>query len=90
MTPTIVSILCGSGAGGVTGSLAGWLVSRRAKTSTDGGRRRIVIDPDTSARIDEAARHWANDNGIPEGSGLVARKLRLALALQERRRGRSA
>jgi hypothetical protein len=86
----LITALLGGGAGLVAGSVAGWLVSRRKTPPQQTLTPNVIIDHDTESRIEAAAQQWASDRGMPEVSGLIARKLRLGLRLQEGRRGRDS
>jgi hypothetical protein len=74
----------------VGGGLAGWLV---ALWRTQVGPVAVPEPPIASQGppdewIDEAAARWASANGRPEAQGLIASKLRLGYALQQRRAAR--
>ena len=79
-----LSLICGAVTGMMTGGVAGWLVSRRRHLSDHTFQR--PLDPHLDFQIDHAAHQWATAQGVPEAEDLVARKIRLGIALQDRRR----
>ena len=88
MVHEITIAAVGAATGMVGGGIAGWLVSSRRHESTESIEAPARFDPTTDAQIEAAARAWATAHGMPEASGLVARKVRLGLTLQRRRRER--
>jgi hypothetical protein len=85
MTDAIV-ICVGALVGGIAGGISGWVVTRRrADFGYQHPEAVDVIKLDGSDEIDGIAQRWATDQGIPDASDLVSRKLRLASHLQSRR-----
>jgi hypothetical protein len=73
----------------VGGGLAGWLVALwRTGTDPAAVPPPVVQQAPLEEWINEAAARWATANGRPEARGLIASKLRLGYALQERRAAR--
>jgi hypothetical protein len=87
MSPLFLAIACGGGSGLIAGAVAGWVVAHQLTRPEVSGRPEFTIDSETDSRIDEAAQGWATAHDVPHAAGLVARKMRLALRLQESRRG---
>jgi hypothetical protein len=85
MTPLVMTFSAGA-LGALVGAVTGWAACRRwlvCRKPTS----RLAIDPDAYNALDRAAAAWAAEQGRPELAGLVASKLRLAYALDRRRRG---
>lgn len=74
----------------VGGGLAGWLVTLWRTRSDMAAAPTPLAAPQapTDEWIDEKAAQWASANGRPETQGLIASKLRLGYALQQRRSAR--
>jgi hypothetical protein len=87
MLSIFFALLAGILGGTVTGGLVSWWLLGR----TPARRERAdnwSVDPAVAARIDQAASRWAKAHGRPGAAPLVAGKLRLAYALNQRRRSR--
>jgi hypothetical protein len=78
-----LALLAGTLGGIASGGLAGWWLCRRriAHVPFD----HDAIDPDVDRQIDAAADRWAAAHDRPGTASLIARKLRLAYLLQQRR-----
>jgi hypothetical protein len=78
----------GAVVGMVVGGVGGWFISQHRRWKGDPPRPELSIPTEVDDQIYEAARGWAMAQGMPEATNLIARKLRLGLRLQARRRGR--
>jgi hypothetical protein len=83
MLTIFLALLAGALGGVAAGGLAGWWLCKRrivcAPLDQD------AIDPDVDHQINAAAHRWAAAHGQAGAAPLVARKLRLAYVLQQRR-----
>jgi hypothetical protein len=83
MLTIFLALLAGTLGGITSGGLAGWWLCKRriacAPLDQD------AIDPAVDHQINAAAHRWAAAHDRPGAAPLVARKLRLAYALQQRR-----
>jgi hypothetical protein len=87
-----VTVALGAVSGMAGGTLGGWLVrSHRPDVArlTPPNETFEGEPEETDDWIDVAASRWSGSNGISEASRIVARRVRLAMALQSRRRRRS-
>jgi hypothetical protein len=87
MLTVFLALLAGTLGGIASGGLAGWWLCKWrivcAPPDND------AIDPDVDRQINAAADSWAVAHDRPGAAPLIARKLRLAYVLQQRRaRGR--
>lgn len=83
MLTIFLALLAGTLGGVASGGLAGWWLCKRriACVPPDDD----AIDPAIDHQINEAADRWAATHDRPGAAPLVARKLRLAYVLQQRR-----
>jgi hypothetical protein len=83
MLTIFLALLAGTLGGFASGGLAGWWLCKRrivcAPLDHD------AIDPDVDRQINAAADRWAVAHDRPRAAPLIARKLRLAYVLQQRR-----
>ena len=70
------------------GGISGIFVGRRQARQNELPPESVPQYFPANDQIDEAASRWAAAQGMPEAADLAARKLRLWLSLQDRRRGR--
>lgn len=92
MAPQFVTMMLGAASGLVGGTLAGWFVRSHDVDVAPSSLPDQVVgveSDDANAWIDEEAKKWADDNGMPEASRIIARRIRFGLALQNRKWGRS-
>lgn len=83
----LLLLLPAAAAGALAGGLTAWLLLRRwAKAKR--AERTVPANDWPTNEIDQAASAWANANGRPEATGLIAGKLHLAHYLSRRRRSR--
>jgi hypothetical protein len=68
------------------GAVSGLLAARWFLRRLPGLDPAEPSDPFISAQIDQAAVKWASEQGRPEAAGLMADKLHLLYALDQRRR----
>jgi hypothetical protein len=78
-----LALLAGTLGGTVAGGLVGWWLCRRRIACMP--PENDAIDPAVDRQINEAAHRWAAAHGKAGAAPLVARKLRLAYVLQQRR-----
>lgn len=83
MLTILTALLAGISGGALAGALAGWWTGRRSAPASS--LDDLVFDPDLDEQIGDAARGWAMRQGQPAAAPLVARKLRLMVALNQRR-----
>jgi len=76
----VPSFIAGALAGGIA---ARWLLARQAGHQQQ--PESLPPDPQLASHIDQAATAWAQANGRPEASGLMADKLHLLHRLGRRR-----
>lgn len=88
MLSDLTVIAIGAVSGLMAGGVGGWLVSKRRHGPVEPSPPIETLDTSTNEWIEAAADKWSVANGMPEAAPLVARKLRLGLNLQDRRRGR--
>jgi len=87
MLLALVFILMVGVLGGAVGGLVSWwLMERTCDTGEPLHRPVAGFDPDLDGQIGKAASQWASVHGQPAAAPLLARKLRLAYDLNERRR----
>jgi hypothetical protein len=83
MLTIFLALLAGTLGGIASGGLAGWWLCRHrivgASSHDD------AIDPAIDHQINQAANRWAAVHDRPGTAPLIARKLRLAYVLQQRR-----
>jgi hypothetical protein len=82
----ILTICAVSGA--VGGLVTWWLMERTSEASAPLHQPTVGLDADLDEQISGAASQWASAHGQPAAAPLLARKLRLAHVLNERRRQR--
>ncbi len=74
---------------GAVGGLVSWWLMERTNTANVPVHQSVVgFDADLDGQIGEAASQWAAAHRQPAAAPLLARKLRLTYALNERRRNR--
>jgi hypothetical protein len=89
MLLALVFTLMVSVLGGAIGGLVSWWLMECPSDSGAPLHRPVAgFDADLDKRIGEAAAQWASAHGQPAAGPLLARKLRLAYGLNERRRTR--
>ena len=82
--------IIGAFAGAAAGGIAGWFVKSRQDEIEESRPPRRKMNRDRDDQFDDVAATWASLNGMPEAAHLIARKLRLAARLSDRRKdGRS-
>jgi hypothetical protein len=89
MLLALVFILMVCVLGGAIGGLVSWWLMERTSDARASLHRPVAgFDADLDGQIGEAASQWASAHGQPAAAPLLARKLRLAYGLNERRRTR--
>jgi hypothetical protein len=86
MLAILLTIVGGTLSGAVGGLVSWWLLQHRHVKSLP--LHQPAIRRDVEERISEAASQWAAAYGQPAAAPLLARKLRLAYLLNQRRRRR--
>jgi hypothetical protein len=84
MLAILIALGAGAGGGVVAGSLAAWWTTHRQSASPMAVDD-LPRDPELDEQISKAARGWAMRQGQPTAAPLVADKLRLLLAMNQRR-----
>ena len=74
--------------GAVGGLVTWWLMEHTSDVSAPLHQPLVGLDAALDEQINEAASQWASAHGQPAAAPLLARKLRLAYGLNERRRTR--
>jgi hypothetical protein len=80
----VLALFFGTFSGTVVGGLMSWWLLAQAYTETT-PLERLPVDPDMDERIDKTAERWAAAHHQPFAEPLVANKLRLVHALNQRR-----
>jgi hypothetical protein len=83
MLTIVLALFFGTFSGTVVGGLVNWWLSAQTRTEAM-PLERLAVDPDLEAQIDQAAGQWATAHDQPAAASLVADKLRLAHALNQR------
>lgn len=83
MLTLFLALLVGTLGGTVAGGFAGWWLCRRRVPCVP--PENDAIDPAVDHQINEAAHRWAAAHDQAGAAPLIARKLRLAYVLQQRR-----
>jgi hypothetical protein len=87
MLLALVFILMVCVLGGAIGGLVSWWLMERTSDARPRLHEPVAnLGADSDERIGEAASQWAAAHGQPAAARLLARKLRLAYGLNERRR----
>jgi hypothetical protein len=86
MLTILLTIIVGALSGAVGGLAIWWLLQQRHVKRLP--LHQPAIGRDVEERISQAASQWAAAHGRPAAAPLLARKLRLAYVLNQRRRRR--
>lgn len=85
MLTVLLALFVGTFSGTVAGGLVSWWLLGQAFAET-APVDRLAVDPGMDDQISQAANQWAEAHHRPGAAPLVADKLRLAYALNQRRR----
>lgn len=84
MLTVVLALFFGTFSGTVMGALVSWWLLAQAHKETV-PLQGLAVDSDMGERIDQAAARWAAESHQPAAAPLVAGKLRLVHALNQRR-----